>query len=69
MGIDNIIKMAVVLVLAAAATGHLPEITMAVRRAQVDLLQESRASRWGSPDILYTHSKIFKPSPILTKAK
>ncbi len=54
MGIDNIVKMAVVLVLAAAATGHLPEATMAIRRAQVHLLEESRASNWGSPDLLYT---------------
>jgi hypothetical protein len=55
MGIDNIVKMAVALVMAAAITGHLPEATMAIRRAQVQLLQDSRASHWGSPDLLYRH--------------
>ncbi len=54
MGINNVIKLAVVLVMAAAATGHLPEITMAIRGAQIQLLQDSRASHWGSPDLLYS---------------
>jgi hypothetical protein len=55
MGLDNVIKLAVTLVIAAALTGHLPEITMAIRRAQVQLLQHSQASKWGSPDLLYSH--------------
>jgi hypothetical protein len=54
MGLDNIIKLAVTLVIAAALTGHLPEITMAIRRAQVQLLQESKASNWGSPDLHFS---------------
>ena len=57
MGIENIIKMAVALVMAAAITGHLPQATMAIRQAQAQLLQQSRASHWGSPDLLYGHRK------------
>lgn len=57
MGLDNIIKIAVALVIAAAATGHLPELTMKIRRAQVQLLRESRASHWGSPGFLYSRKQ------------
>jgi hypothetical protein len=55
MGIDNVIKMAMALVMAAAVTGHLPQATMAIRQAQVQLLEKSKASHWGSPDLLYQH--------------
>jgi large-conductance mechanosensitive channel len=57
MGIDNVIKLAVAIVMAAALTGQLPKFTMAVRRAQVQLLQESKASNWGSPDLLYSRHR------------
>ncbi len=53
MGLDNVIKLAAALVIAAALTGHLPAITRAVQVAQVKLLQQSRATKWGSPDLLY----------------
>ena len=39
MGLDNVIKLATALVIAAALTGHLPAITRAVQIAQVKLLQ------------------------------
>lgn len=55
MGLDNIIKLAVTLTIAAALTGQLPRITRAIQVAQVKLLQESKASHWGSPDLLYSH--------------
>lgn len=54
MGLDNVIKIAVSLTIAAALTGHLPAITRAVQMAQVRLLQQSQASKWGSPDLLYS---------------
>ncbi len=57
MGIDKIIKLAMILVLTAMVTGHLQQITMMVRRAQVQLRQDSRASHWGSPDLLYKHRR------------
>ncbi len=70
MGIGNIIKLAVALATAAALTGHLPEITMSIRRAQVQLLQESRASHWGSPDLLYLKSKsALRGSPGTMRAR
>ena len=55
MGLENVIKLAVALVFAAALTGQLPRLTNTVRHAQVKLLQESNASNWGSPDLLYSH--------------
>ena len=48
MGIENIIKMAVGMALMAAATGHLREITREVQKAQIQLLKQSQASKWGS---------------------
>jgi len=63
MGIENITKLAVGLLLAAALTGHLPEITMKVRRAQAQLLWESRASQWGSPDLLGRRGDLAPRAP------
>jgi hypothetical protein len=57
MGLDNVIKLAVALTIAAAATGQLPRVTNAVRHAQVKLLEESKASKWGSPDLIFSHKK------------
>jgi hypothetical protein len=54
MGLDNVIKLALTLTLVAAMTGQLPRITKEIRYAQVRLLEQSKASRWGSPDILYS---------------
>lgn len=55
MGLDNVIKLALTLTLAAAMTGQLPRITNQIRHAQVKLLEQSKASKWGSPDLLYSH--------------
>lgn len=60
MGIDPLIKIAVSLTVAAAMTGHLPAITQAVLLAQVKLLQESQASKWGSPDLIFSHTTLAK---------
>ncbi|HEY8269776.1 MAG TPA: hypothetical protein VIG33_02730 [Pseudobdellovibrionaceae bacterium] len=54
MGLDNVIKLALTLTLAAAMTGQLPRITNQIRHAQVKLLEQSKASKWGSPDLLYS---------------
>ena len=53
MGLENVIKLAVAIVMAAALTGQLPRLTNEVRIAQIKLLQQSQASHWGSPDLLY----------------
>ncbi|MBK7961538.1 MAG: hypothetical protein IPK04_10295 [Bdellovibrionales bacterium] len=51
MGLDNVIKFALSLTLFAAMTGQLPRITQQIRYAQVKLLEESKASKWGSPGL------------------
>jgi hypothetical protein len=57
MGLNNLIRLAVSLTIAAALTGHLPAITRAVQIAQIKLVHESRATKWGSPDLLYSKHK------------
>lgn len=57
MGIDNVIKLAFTLTLYAAITGQLPRVTNQVRHAQVKLLENSKASKWGSPVILLRRSQ------------
>ena len=52
MGLENVTKLAVALVMAAALTGQLPRLTNEIRHAQLKLLQDSKASKWGSPDLL-----------------
>jgi hypothetical protein len=54
MGLDNVIKMALALTMLAALTGQLPRITNGIRHAQVKLLQASKASKWGSPNLLHS---------------
>jgi hypothetical protein len=51
MGLENLIKLAASLTLAAALSGHLQEAIHVVQVAQLKLLHESQASRWGSPSI------------------
>lgn len=48
----NLIKIAVVLAMAAAGTGQFPYILRKVRIAQLELLRESQASKWGAPWVL-----------------
>lgn len=54
MGLDSVIKLALTLTLAAAMTGQLPRIANQIRHAQVKLLEKSKASKWGSPDLPYS---------------
>jgi hypothetical protein len=44
---DNLIKIAVVLAMAAVSSGNLPGVLKTVKKAQIQLLRESRASSWG----------------------
>ncbi len=62
MGLDNVIKIAVGLTIAASLTGRLPLIINQVRQAQVALLEESKASHWGSADLLYSSRKNHLPA-------
>lgn len=43
---NSLIKIAVVLAFAAVSTGNLPKILNQVRKAQFQLIQESKASKW-----------------------
>lgn len=43
---NNLIKIATILALAAVASGNLSTILFHIRRAQLQLIQESKASKW-----------------------
>lgn len=49
MGIEKLISIAVALAFLAASTGQLPRIVHAVRGAQIQLIKDSQASKWGTP--------------------
>ena len=56
MGIRSLIQIAVTLALLAVSTGSLPLILKEVRKAQLELLEESKASKWGRVLIATTKS-------------
>lgn len=43
---NSLIKIAVVLAFAAVASGNLPAVINQVRKAQFQLIQEAKASKW-----------------------
>ena len=43
---SNLIKISVTLAFAAIASGNLPKILAQVRKAQIHLIQDSKASKW-----------------------
>lgn len=43
---NSLIKIAIVLAFAAIASGNLPQIINQVRKAQLHLIMESKASSW-----------------------
>ena len=43
---NNLIKISVVLALATVASGNLPKILNQVRKAQIQLIMDSQASKW-----------------------
>jgi len=49
MGIKALIQIAAALAVLAASSGKLPAILKEVRVAQLHLLKESQASKWGQP--------------------
>jgi hypothetical protein len=46
MGLDKMISTIAVLACMAVATGRLPQIINFVHRAQIQLIQDSKASKW-----------------------
>lgn len=49
MNIDKLIMASVTLAIAAALTGQLPKVIREVHIAQMKLVKESQASKWGMP--------------------
>jgi len=49
---NSLIKIAVVLAFAAVTSGNLPKILIQVRKAQMQLIMESKASKWPKAMIL-----------------
>ena len=52
MEINRLIQIAAALAAIAVSSGHLPQILHSVRVAQVQLLKDSQASKWGRPMML-----------------
>jgi len=47
MGITKLIQIATILAIMAVSSGKLPQILNTVRKAQIILIQDSKASNWG----------------------
>ena len=52
MGIEKLIQVAVLLATLAVSSHQLPRILHAVRVAQLHLIQDSQASKWGRATLL-----------------
>jgi hypothetical protein len=52
---DKLISIAVTLAFLTAGTGQLPRVIKAVRIAQLELIRDSQASKWGRPLLLENH--------------
>ncbi len=46
MGLDKLIQAVAIIAVLAASTGQLPRIINFVHKAQIQLIQESKASKW-----------------------
>lgn len=63
MNLDNLIKWATGVVLAAAVAGHLGDLQLWIWKAQAKLLYESRTSTWGSPRFWPVDAHDSRQSP------
>jgi hypothetical protein len=52
LNIDKLISISVTLAMVAALTGQLPKVIREVHIAQLKLVKESQASKWGMPMML-----------------
>ena len=52
MNLEKLASIAATVTLIAASAGHLPKMILAVRKAQVQLIQNTKASNWGLPMLL-----------------
>ena len=56
MGLDKIISAVSILAMIALASGQFPKIINIVHRAQVQLVQDSKASKWPKAKLLKSQS-------------
>ena len=59
MNIEKLAPFALAVALFASATGHLPQFINAVRRAQIQLIQDSKASKWPKAPMLAPFKRPF----------
>lgn len=52
MGLDKLIQSIAFVAGLVIASGHLPQALKAVRQAQIQLIKESKASKWGQTLLL-----------------
>lgn len=52
MNLEKLTAIAVTVVMLAATTGQLPKLIITIRKAQAQLVQETKASNWGIPMLL-----------------
>ncbi|MBX3018530.1 MAG: hypothetical protein KF767_11615 [Bdellovibrionaceae bacterium] len=58
MRLEKLIQIALTAALIGAATGQLPRMVLAVRIAQLKLLEESRASKWPKAPLLPVRKQV-----------
>ena len=49
---DKLIAIAATMAVLTVSTGLLPKVLYRIRIAQMELIQESKASKWGTPHLL-----------------
>ena len=59
MNIEKLIPFAVILTLLAGSTGQLPKAINAVRRAEFQLIQDTKASSWPKAPMLAPFKRPF----------
>ena len=59
MNIEKLAPFAFALALLAASTGQLPKMINAVRRAEFQLIQDSKASKWPKAPMLAPFKRPF----------
>ncbi|MDO9182318.1 MAG: hypothetical protein Q7U04_07905 [Bacteriovorax sp.] len=52
MGIDKLISISAILAVLTVSSGQLPRVLKTLRIAQLQLIKESQASKWGTPLLL-----------------
>jgi hypothetical protein len=63
MGLEKLISAIAVFVVLTASSGRLPKLIFAVRKAQIQLIQDTKASAWGMPYLLKARKFSATHSP------